>query len=446
MTQVLEETVIDVKGLSKRYLLDNSLRLTGLKGMIKSLLQVFFDDGAMLEEKNIWALKDISFKLKRGERLGFVGNNGAGKSTLLKILSRITYPTEGEILIRGRITSLLEVGTGFLDDCTGRQNIYINASFHQLTNKQIDERLSEIIEFSELSHFIDIPLKYYSSGMKARLAFSVAAHLDPDILLLDEVLSVGDIGFSQKCLEKIDDLTSGNRTVIFVSHSMDAIRTFCTRCIWLSRGEVVMDGPVDEVTNAYVKNSFSLRSSQSFDVKYEDERADNKSKKNTETFLGDEPFAVILSAALRSDNGALTDIVTVDRELTLELIYRIDLSDSYVLPAFKIYNSDGILIFSVVHPGHLEFPNIKARSAGVYRSCATIQPHIFNAGLHKVSVSLNTPRIGKLLRHIEIEDALVFQVFEAPPGVKSSLGPYRSVRGAVRPLAHWGDELENNLG
>jgi lipopolysaccharide transport system ATP-binding protein len=210
--------------------------------------------GTAQHPKYIWALKDVSFEVEQGEALGIIGRNGSGKSTLLKILSRITSPTEGYAEIRARVASLLEVGTGFHPELNGRENIYLNGAVLGMRRKEIDRKFAEIVDFSGVEKFIDTPLKRYSSGMQVRLAFAIAAHLEPDILLVDEVLAVGDIEFQNKCLGKMEDVTKGGRTVLFVSHNMNAIRRFCPRCILLHDGHIIADGNTDEVVGQYASS------------------------------------------------------------------------------------------------------------------------------------------------------------------------------------------------
>lgn len=205
-------------------------------------------------DDTIWALKDVSFEVKHGEVIGIIGGNGAGKSTLLKILSRITEPTEGYADIYGRIGSLLEVGTGFHPELTGGENIYLNGAILGMTKKEIDRKFSEIVEFAEIGKFINTPVKFYSSGMYVRLAFSVAAHLDPEILVVDEVLAVGDMAFQKKCLGKMGDVARTGRTVLFVSHNMAVIRALCERGLCLRKGQIIADGPAGTVVDAYLKS------------------------------------------------------------------------------------------------------------------------------------------------------------------------------------------------
>lgn len=208
--------------------------------------------GAAELDTEIWALKDVSFEVKRGEVVGIIGHNGAGKSTLLKILSRITEPTEGYVDIYGRVSSLLEVGTGFHPELTGRENVFLNGAILGMRREEIERKFDEIVDFSGVEQFIDTPVKHYSSGMRVRLAFSVAAHLEPEILLIDEVLAVGDAAFQKKCLGKMGNVAREGRTVLFVSHQMAAIRRLCQRVILIDQGKVKMDGPADEVVQAYL--------------------------------------------------------------------------------------------------------------------------------------------------------------------------------------------------
>jgi lipopolysaccharide transport system ATP-binding protein len=205
--------------------------------------------GAMPDSDRFWALSDISFEVKRGEVVGIIGRNGAGKSTLLKIMSRVTTPTKGQIKIRGRVGSLLEVGTGFHPELTGRENIFLNGAILGMTKNEIKKKFDEIVAFAEVEKFIDTPVKRYSSGMYVRLAFAVAAHLEPEILIVDEVLAVGDIHFQKKCLTKMGESAKNGRTVIFVSHNMASVKALCGRAILLDAGRVVMDG--EELITTY---------------------------------------------------------------------------------------------------------------------------------------------------------------------------------------------------
>lgn len=249
-----KDKVIQVEGLSKQYILkknamEKSDTLYGnMLGTVKGLRNL----GRKKEREEFWALKDVSFDIERGDRVGVIGRNGAGKSTLLKILSRITPPTKGRIEYTGRMASLLEVGTGFHGDLSGRENIYLNGSILGMTKQEIDKKFDEIVAFSEIGKFIDTPVKRYSSGMYVKLAFAVAAHLDPDILILDEVLAVGDAAFQKKCIDKINDLSfSGDRTILFVSHNISSIKSICNKGIYFNEGQLIDQGPIDKILYQY---------------------------------------------------------------------------------------------------------------------------------------------------------------------------------------------------
>lgn len=439
----MDDYVIRVERLSKRYALGRNNNQSVKKGGSLGFGNLF---GVRSSDESdfIWALKDISFDIKKGERLGFVGRNGAGKSTLLKILSRVVYPSSGEARIRGRITSLLEVGTGFLNHLTGRQNIYLNASFHGLSRRETDQRFADILEFSELERFIDTPIKYYSSGMRARLAFSVAAHLDPDILLLDEVLSVGDMAFAKKCLERVEELTKGERTILFVSHSMDSVRRFCTRCIWLDCGQIVMDGPADKVTDAFTSDSMTLRAHQRWVV---NDTLDIRKpllpihdEINNVISIPNAPHARLVCASVLAPDGRQTSTVCVTDEIRLDVVFEVFFENVKVVPFFRIITEQGILAFNAVYTGpNGEIPS--ERAASFYRAVVIIPPHLLNTGRYFVSVGLCTPSSGKIIRHDESERALSFYVHEAPFGCVSALGPYKHVPGAIRPLLQWEEEV-----
>ncbi len=271
----MSEPIITVEGLGKRYRLGASRsneRYTALRDVVAEAATRPFrrlsnkfkskngsDESGSTSTQNLnssrteefWALRDINFEVKRGEVLGIIGRNGAGKSTLLKILSRITDPTEGRIKIRGRVASLLEVGTGFHPELTGRENIYLNGAILGMHRHEIKAKFDEIVAFAEVEKFLDTPVKRYSSGMYVRLAFAVAAHLEPEILVVDEVLAVGDTEFQKKCLGKMQDVAQGGRTVLFVSHNMSAVKLLCTRAVLLTSGSLILDGDSSIVTQRY---------------------------------------------------------------------------------------------------------------------------------------------------------------------------------------------------
>jgi lipopolysaccharide transport system ATP-binding protein len=259
----MSDSVITVEHLSKRYVLGQGHSGDGLRHTLERAIRSpfqFFRTGlaARRAPSEFWALKDVSLEVERGTVLGIIGRNGAGKSTLLKILSRITEPTSGRIRLKGRFASLLEVGTGFHPDLTGRENIFLNGAILGMRRAEIQAKFDEIVAFAEIDRFLDTPVKRYSSGMYVRLAFAVAAHLEPDVLIVDEVLAVGDAQFQRKCLGKMQDVSrQEGRTVVFVSHNMQAVSTLTTRCLLLREGRVVVHGPTDAVIGAYLADGSS---------------------------------------------------------------------------------------------------------------------------------------------------------------------------------------------
>ncbi len=453
-------TIIDVRGLSKRYLIGSPGRRR------RSLLRLLRAPYRRLKglppeptpkrrpDKTIWALRNVSFDVRPGEKIGVIGRNGAGKSTLLKVLSRVIYPTEGEARIRGRVTSLLEVGTGFNDNLTGRENIFLNASLHGLRQPEIEASLPSIIEFSEIERFIDTPVKHYSSGMRARLAFSVAAHLDPDVLLLDEVLSVGDLSFQKKCLARVQDMTSGGRTLLFVSHSMGDIVRFCERCIWLEKGEVLEDGPAQEVVEHYSESVLRVSaervwlppsrpggevapdvspvpvSAAAAKVHHDERRAGDAEGRVDE--IG--PWVRLLSARVVDEEGRTVRSVRVDRPVGIEVSWEVLRGGKNIQPAFHFKTARQEIAFAVAYTDPTSIHD--ERPPGQYRAIAWVPGNLLNAGLTYVNVALNTP--DPLERHVLEENALAFHVYESHGTVGTARGLYaRDFPGPVRPLLRW---------
>jgi lipopolysaccharide transport system ATP-binding protein len=293
-----------VEGLGKRYRLGaggSGERYTALRDVVTEKTKSLFrrtnnsitDNELLSETRDFWALKNVSFDVKEGEVIGIVGRNGAGKSTLLKILSRITEPTEGKVRIRGRVASLLEVGTGFHPELTGRENVYLNGAILGMSRAEIKAKFDEIVAFAEIEKFLDTPVKRYSSGMYVRLAFAVAAHLDPEILIVDEVLAVGDAQFQQKCLGKMRDVSRGGRTVLFVSHNMAAMTGMCTSAAWLSEGTLVERGEVTGVIAKYL-SAFASNQSGAFRRRT---RGDEVAVSNVELLVDGQNSASVQSGA-----------------------------------------------------------------------------------------------------------------------------------------------------
>ena len=323
------ENCIVTENLSKRYQLGRLLT-NDLRESIINWIKHPFQRTQKTESNVVWAVKDVSFQIKKGEVVGIIGRNGAGKSTLLKILSRITYPTSGKVDTRGLVASLLEVGTGFHGDLTGRENIYLNGSILGMRKKEIESKLDEIVAFAGAEKFLDTPVKRYSSGMFLRLGFAVAAHLEPDILLVDEVLAVGDAGFQRKCLHTMDELRSTGRTVLFVSHNMAAVENLCSRAIWIDNGQIRQDGNAKEVIGAYMA-SFSADSQMSFDLSLIKTRRGN----------GDIRFTRV--DFLSSDGHPLKSIRSGEG-LTVRLYYKA--KDRITAPIFEVgvYTDLGTMI------------------------------------------------------------------------------------------------------
>lgn len=284
--------IIKIEGISKRYQI-------GTKEPYYSLRDSFVNAFKKKKPKEeFWALKDINFEVQQGEMVGIIGRNGAGKSTLLKILSRITPPTKGKITMHGRVASLLEVGTGFNPELTGRENIYLNGAILGMTKKEISRKFDEIVAFSEIEKFLDTPVKRYSSGMYVRLAFAVAAHLEPEILIVDEVLAVGDAQFQKKCLGKMGEVAKGGRTVLFVSHNMGAIEQLCKKCVWIENGKIKDTGDTYSITEKYLEiktnvNKNELIKKEGIEVNF---KILNNSNVETKKFRFDEKISFIFES------------------------------------------------------------------------------------------------------------------------------------------------------
>lgn len=427
------EPIITIRGLSKRYFIGKGHH-RGRGGffdalllpyrMLRGLTLPFQSNG----EKIIWALNNINLDIYPGERLGIIGRNGAGKTTLLKILSRLVYPTEGEVRMRGRVTSLLEVGTGFNPNFTGRENIYLNASFHGLTRAEINERFDSIVDFSGVGKFLDTPVKYYSSGMYIRLAFSVAAHLDPDILLLDEVLAVGDMAFQQKCLKRVENMTSGGRTTLFVSHSMGDIVRFCEKAMWLEEGRIVEFGDTKSVVNSYAKSVTKLKSS--YHAAPSQSQSDSGSK--AEISHPESPAAELISFEIFDTEGKTKEVFFRNEPINISVKYRV-LRDDIPLIAAVHLHKDGVHVFSS-HP----VETLEAPKFSVVFSKTVIPPNILNTGDYHFSVAIVTPT-RPIMRHVELDHVLSCKIVEEYNPNRIFSGDYR---GVIRPLFAWENKTE----
>ncbi len=397
------QSIITAEGVSKKFIIshEGNQKYTALRDILANKFKSIFSgkkDNASAEE--FWALKNLNFEIEQGDRIGVIGRNGAGKSTLLKVLSRITEPSTGRISIKGRVASLLEVGTGFHPELTGRENIYLNGAILGMTRQEIKEKFEEIVAFAEIEKFLDTPVKRYSSGMYVRLAFAVAAHLEPEILIIDEVLAVGDAQFQRKSLGKMDDVSKKDgRTVIFVSHNMDAVTNLCNKCIYLKRGEIVMFDETSKVIDAYLKDNKTI-------------------EKRDESF--DENQAKILNIELDSVELLKGNIkVSVEYNWPLEVNPNVGITFSTMFGAI-IYGTN----FSLHHNDSLDV-HIKHGIATFY---------VENIPLHSGAYNL-TVYLGDGYHNLDIKfDALTFD-FISTSGI---INPYsHQIIGPLNLPARW---------
>jgi len=369
-------------------------------------------------EDILWALKDVSFRVDPGEVVGIIGVNGAGKSTLLKVISNITPPTSGTISIRGRVSSLLEVGTGFHPELTGRDNVYLNGTILGMRKREVDGKFDEIVEFSGVEKFLDTPVKRYSMGMRVRLAFAVAAHLEPEILIIDEVLAVGDAEFQKKCLNKMEDVGKEGRTVLFVSHNMAAITRLCSRGILLSAGNVIADGQAQEIVSSYLTSGLGTAAAREWSSR--------------EDAPGDK--TVWLRAIRIVDSqGKVTEGVDIRNPVGLEMEYEVLKGGELLMPYFQLTNEEGVTVFSTIDQD-LRW-HTQARAPGRYVSTAWIPGNLLSEGMIYVLVTIRT-------RHRKywpffVRDAVAFNVIDSADG-ESARGAWAGkLIGAVRPKLDW---------
>lgn len=370
----------------------------------------------------IWALKGVSFDVKCGEALGVIGRNGAGKSTLLKVLARITEPTVGRAEIRGRVSSLLEVGTAFHQELTGRENVYLNGTVLGMRKMEVDRKFDEIVEFSGVEKFIDTPVKRYSSGMKVRLAFSVAAHLEPEILIVDEVLAVGDANFQKKCLDKMENVGAQGRTVLFVSHNMPALTRLCQRVILLDEGRVIEEGPSNEVVSTYLCSDFGTTAAREWP---DPEKAPSGS------------VARLQAVRVRTEDGQVTEIMDIRKPVRLEMEYEVLEAGQFLLPHFRLDNEKGDCIFITVDQD--SGWRRRTRPKGHYISTACIPGNLLAEGI--VLVNCNMLTLNPDVLQFSVKNAVSFHVADSLDG-DSARGDYaKNIPGVVRPLLKWDTEF-----
>lgn len=373
----------------------------------------------------IWALNDISFEVEKGEVLGIIGKNGAGKSTLLKILSRVTLPTQGVIKTKGRIASLLEVGTGFHPEMTGRENVYLNGAILGMTRAEINERIDEIIDFSGCERFIDTPVKRYSSGMKVRLAFAVAAHLEPDILVVDEVLAVGDAEFQKKAIGKMQDISqSEGRTVLFVSHDMNAILKLTSRVILLENGTISKIGNPKEIVNDYIIG-------------------ETKAKTYKEWSKGEEPGnnnARLKSISVTNSEGELNFDFDVTEEILINIEYLNTNKDNKNTAIIHVIDEKDLILFASNEFDNPNWKEIHNNDNSIIKTTCRVPSNFLAEGRYKILVAIGS--YNPHMIHVKLNNALTFMVIDKPQFEKERINVGGKWPGLIRPILQW--EIEKN--
>jgi lipopolysaccharide transport system ATP-binding protein len=427
----MSDTVIRVENLGKKYIIGHQQqeRYTALRDVITNKVKSL---GSLINPKaksenpafeEFWALKDVSFDIKQGDRVGIIGRNGAGKSTLLKILSRITEPTTGSIKIKGRVASLLEVGTGFHPELTGRENVFLNGAILGMGKEEIKRKFDEIVAFAEVEKFLDTPVKRYSSGMYVRLAFAVAAHLEPEILIVDEVLAVGDAQFQKKCLGKMEDVGKEGRTVIFVSHNMTAVTRLCTRALWLDTGKIKIDGDIYEVSGKYLQSDLGTSAERHWT--------------NPKNAPGDS--VARLKAVRVISEEVVTETVDIRYPVILEMEYWNLKPDAQLLCGFSFFNDQGVMLFVSADFQDPEWGN-KSKPIGIYKSRCIVPGNLLAEGQVKIVAEVST-RHPVYEIHVLEYDSVCFQVVDTgePGSVRAEWG--RNIPGVMRPQLDWKTEF-----
>lgn len=411
------ELAIKVSNLSKKYTIGKQ-KDSSLRGTLSAFL-----NPAKGNSDEFIALNGVSFEIKKGEVVGIIGKNGAGKSTLLKVLSQITKPSEGRIEINGRIASLLEVGTGFHPELTGRENIYLNGTILGMTRKEVKEKFNEIVEFSGVEKFIDTPVKHYSSGMYVRLAFAVAAHLEPEILIIDEVLAVGDASFQKKCLGKMEEIAKHGRTVLFVSHDIGAVSSLCSKGLYLKNGILSGEGDISDVVQQYltegisnspISKDYSLKNFNEYDGKVDliSVRMIDKAENELSSFY-------------------------LDQAIGVEVIFKVhEQSSINPLPNIHLFHGMGGKILISVNSGN---PN-SFSSPGEYKTVLWFPENFFNNGYFSIGVAIST--LDPVQVHVADYNALTFEILDVLDA-KTRNGYTGKFDGYLRPELEWINEKMN---
>jgi len=420
--------IIRVQDIGKRYRIGGldpgylTFRETLAKAVVAPINKLRRRSGSSLEE--VWALKEINFEVQQGEMVGIIGHNGAGKSTLLKILSHITVPTTGRSEVYGRIGSLLEVGTGFHPDLTGRENIFLNGAILGIRREEIARRFDEVVEFSGISNYINTPVKWYSSGMYLRLAFSVAAHLDTEVLFMDEVLAVGDVAFQFKCLDKMHEIRQQGRTILFVSHSMAAVTRLCKRAILLEHGQMKADGPAEKVVNEYLGSNLKITNVREWPEQ--------------ESAPGND-IVRLRGVRVRDEWGETVESVDITSHVGVEFVYEVLQPGHSILPRLEVYNEQGVHLFTS-HDVKSEWRHLE-RPAGRYVSVAWVPGNFLTEGNFFVNAGLTT-HVPAMAMHAQEANVVTFQVVDSQRK-DSARGDYVGpIPGVMRPILHWETYLD----
>lgn len=418
------QPAISVQNLGKRYILSHQSQegYTALRDVLansakcfaRKLMRPTATPANDATHEEFWALRDVDFEIQQGDRVGVIGRNGAGKSTLLKILSRITEPTCGQISIRGRVSSLLEVGTGFHPELTGRENIFLNGAILGMSKAEIARKFDEIVAFAEVEKFLDTPVKRYSSGMYVRLAFAVAANLEPEILIVDEVLAVGDQQFQKKCLGKMEEVGKEGRTVIFVSHSMPTVTSLCDRAILLESGRVAKMGTTSEVVMHYYTSGQASPASADFTAKH----------------VGDSKVR-LLKGEIKNSKEEVALETRIDEPVTVEMMFEVLGNDAPALvPNFHFYTASGECAF-VSHDTGTQY-----LAQGKYVSKCVIPGNFLNEGSYFVGMAISSFSPTTAVHFYE-KSCLSFNVIDPHEGIVTRPSHSTPIPGVVRPLLAW---------
>lgn len=410
----MPDLAVSIHDLGKRYRLSHSGGHASYRTLRESLSRAAKAPLRRLTgrpdetSEEFWALSEVNFDVRPGEVVGVIGRNGAGKSTLLRILSRITKPTAGEVKLRGRVGSLLEVGTGFHPELTGRENIFLNGVILGMSRREIQDRFDAIVDFAGTERFLDTPVKHYSSGMSMRLAFAVASQLEPELLLIDEVLAVGDGDFQKKCLGRMGDLATAGRTIVFVSHNLTAVRTLCQSAVWLERGRVMMYGPVNDVVNGYIESAESLASERVW--------------ASPESAPGNDLLRLHRVRVAPSQGSAVKSI-SVDAPIDMDFEFWNLMGEASINLSLVLYSLEGNCIFNSIAPS-------ATVTSGLFRGRCHVPGNLLNDGVYTVRLLVSKDQASVIF---DMYDLATFEVHD----VERPILWFGKLIGAVRPQLDW---------